>query len=248
MNIIYTAIFSDYDDLKEPRVITPGWEYIVFTDKQIESRNWKVIQVPLIDNNPQLTARYYKLNFHVVWPYLNADDKRTIWIDGSFIINCDLNAFWFKNFKFPFSSPAHPLRDCVYLEAEACIKNKRSNEESIQKHIDKYKAEGIPAHNGMISSGILLRFATDTRVTDFCEKWWNELKENSIRDQISFAKINFQMPNICHKFAFDYRTSEEFLFITHIHRRKIKDDSHLRDIDGLIRKRRRTRPTGNKWY
>jgi hypothetical protein len=29
---VYTFIFGDYDDLKSPTIMTPGWDYICFTD------------------------------------------------------------------------------------------------------------------------------------------------------------------------------------------------------------------------
>ena len=48
MKVIYTAIFGDYDTLKEPLVITPGWKYICYTDQDFESKVWEIKKVKLV--------------------------------------------------------------------------------------------------------------------------------------------------------------------------------------------------------
>ena len=39
--IVYTVITNDYDTLRDPRVVTPGWRYVCFSDQPIESDVWE---------------------------------------------------------------------------------------------------------------------------------------------------------------------------------------------------------------
>ena len=48
--VVYTAIIGNYDELKEPKVISEGFDYVCFTDDvKLKSKVWKIIVV----DNPQ---------------------------------------------------------------------------------------------------------------------------------------------------------------------------------------------------
>jgi hypothetical protein len=115
---IYTAIFGDYDTLKEPLIITPGWKYICYTDQDFESKHWTIKKMLPI-GTAQHTARRVKIYFQ---NYI--DDEYSIFIDGSFIVNCNLNAWW-RQFKPDMTCIRHPTRNCIYEEAQAVVKNGR---------------------------------------------------------------------------------------------------------------------------
>lgn len=217
MKTIYTAIIGPYDELKEPKVITPGWKYLCFTDQDLTSDVWEIIKVPVMDCGPIRTARYYKIMFHK-----HIENEFSIWIDASFTINCNLDEWWSKHFKGPFTCVQHPIRDCVYEEADVCIKNKRGIDEEIYRQATAYIKTGLPAHNGLIGSGILMRQRSNVFVELFCEDWYKELMQFSTRDQLSFAFIAWIYERLLtiHTFKWDYRTGQEFQWLTHIHRRK----------------------------
>lgn len=210
MKTVYTAIIGSYDDLKEPTVISEGWRYICFTDQLLTSNVWEIRQIaPGID--PRRTARGIKINFH---KYIS--DELSLWLDASFQINCDLNIVWQRCFKAPFSAPAHPVRSCVYQEVRSCLVNNRGESDLVIKQGDQYESEGVPAFNGIITSGVLLRQRCEATI-DLCELWWQELCKHSSRDQIAFAKVS-----IGHKFNtfnWDYSQSKEIKYIRHIHLR-----------------------------
>lgn len=205
---IYTAIFGPYEELKRPLVITPGWEYICYTDQPFKSDVWEVRQAQAGD--PQRTARGYKI--------LNPDNYE-MWVDGSFVINCDLNEFWAKYYTEPFSVPSHPIRDCVFEEAATCIKNKRGNDRDIKDQWQAYKRVGMPRNNGLVGTGVLLRDGSQ-RVREWCEFWHKEVCLRSTRDQLAFAHVSWLIGTIHHTFKWDYRTSQDLIFQTHYHRRK----------------------------
>lgn len=207
---IYSAIIGNYDTVKEPLVITPGWKYVLFTDQDIKSVTWEVRKVELINNDPILTARYYKIMFH-----LHIEDEFSIWIDGSFTINCDLDKFMAGNFKSPMTVVKHPLRNCIYREADVCIQQKRGDRKQIEEQIEMYRMEGVPKNWGLIQSGILMREKSDKSIL-FCEQWWVNIKTFSTRDQIAFSLVSW-VQGWPHTIKFNYQTSKEFIFKKHIH-------------------------------
>jgi hypothetical protein len=201
---IYTAIFGDYDTLKEPLIITPGWKYICYTDQDFESKHWTIKKMLPI-GTAQHTARRVKIYFQ---NYI--DDEYSIFIDGSFIVNCNLNAWW-RQFKPDMTCIRHPTRNCIYEEAEAVVKNGRKGVQNIFDQIEKYRGI-VPPRSGLIQSGILMRKRTKF-TEDLCAEWYEEVRTNSYRDQIAFGKVSLNKP--IHYISYDYRRGQKFIFKQH---------------------------------
>lgn len=214
MKVIYTAIFGNYEELKEPTVISEGWRYVCFTDQPLKSKIWEVIPAGIMDVGAQRTARYYKICFHKF-----IDAEYSIWVDGSFIINCDLNKWWEDRFTPPFSCAKHPARHCVYHEGRSCLLNKRGDPKQLLNQISKYKNLKVPPRGGIITSGILLRQRTP-EVMAFCEAWYKELSEQSVRDQMAFAFVEHQTGFRVNTYKWDYTFSKEFIYKKHFKLRR----------------------------
>lgn len=210
IQVCYTALFSCYEELKEPKVITPGWKYICFTDQPLTSNVWEIKQVNLGGFLPQVMARYYKIMEWIDW-------EKSIWTDASFVIDTDLDNWWGKYFQKGFAAPKHPLRNCVYDECLACIISRFGKKEEVEAQRDEYKKLGIPANGGIITSGLLMR-ENKPEVIKLCENWWKEVESHSIRDQIAFAKVSIDS-DIIHTYQWDYRREKDFIYKHHYHRR-----------------------------
>lgn len=210
--IIYTALFGSNDELKAPMVITPGWEYICFTDQELKSDVWQIRKIPLRNDGPARTARHVKINFH---HYIGADIS--IWIDASYIINSNLDEWCNKKFVHPFTCITHPDRDCFYEEAAAVVSHGRDSDVNVKPQVDLYRSLGLPEHNGLIASGILMRCNTK-EVTDFCDLWWHNLSLYSMRDQLAWPLADWYMPGVCKKVKWHYPTGLEFIYIPHKNR------------------------------
>lgn len=210
MNVCFTALIGDYEELKRPKIISEGWTYICFTDQPITSDVWQINQVILNKHPAQLMARYIKIMEFVDW-------EKSIWVDASFQIDTDLNGFWNKYFKGGLCAAKHPIRNDVYSECLDCISSQRGDREQISAQMREYKSLGIPANGGLIQSGILLRENTP-EVIELCENWYSELSTRSIRDQIAFAKVSLNSP-IVHTYTWDYRARHDFLYFHHFARR-----------------------------
>lgn len=210
MKTIYTAIFGNYDDLKDPFVITPGWRYICFTDQDLKSDVWEIRKVPVMECGPAKTARFYKIMFHK-----HIETEFSIWVDGTFIVNCNLDSWWWSRFIGPFTTIKHPFDNCIYKEATACMRMTKADPKVLKNQIQCYSKLGVPKNNGLIASGVLMRQKIDL-VENFCKLWWRQVESFSPRDQVAFGFVNHRMPGSHHSIIWDYTKEEEFIHIPHL--------------------------------
>ncbi len=208
---VYTSIFGDYDELKQPFVVTPGWSYICFTDQDLdlpENNVWEIRKVPVMEIGAQKTARYYKINFHKV-----IDDTFVLYVDATFFINVDLNEWW-ERFQPPFTTIYHPFDDCIYKESRSCLSAGKGDPIKIKQQVELYSHLGIKKNSGLIASGILMRENT-MQVKRLCTTWWQQVEAWSSRDQIAFGYAQHKHPGVHHSIKWDYTKEKEFIHIPH---------------------------------
>ncbi len=187
--VIYTAIMSDYDQLKPPQFISEGWDYVCFTDNlDLTNDFWKIRYIDSSEHGAAKTARQVKIN-----PEIYLDYDLSMWIDGSFEIKCHLNEFVNAYHKGTFSVMDHG-RDCVYTEAKACITKGKDKDVVIQRQMNSYRQQGYPEHNGMVATGLIIRNHGIKKNIVFSQQWWKELRLNSKRDQLSFNYTLWKYP------------------------------------------------------
>lgn len=78
----------------------------------------------------------------------------------------------------------HRFHDCAYEEHAACARMQKDDLDVMRRQMDFYRAMKFPAHYGLIECGVLLR-RNCPEVVAFNERWWNEVRERSTRDQLS---------------------------------------------------------------
>jgi hypothetical protein len=107
----------------------------------------------------------------------------------------------------------HPSRNCVYQEADACIRLNKDDKTIIKNQISKYEKEGFPKDSGMVASGVFI-YTLSHNVVEFLDSWWLEIKKHSRRDQLSFNYI-------ANKLGFNYNLmpydilNDEFVYYSH---------------------------------
>src|SRR5687768_14106362 len=84
---IYTCITAGYDELRDPRRVTPGVDYVCFSDQPLASRVWQVRPLAHVGATSSRSARYHKLLSHRVLP----EYEMTLWLDGSYRIDRELH-------------------------------------------------------------------------------------------------------------------------------------------------------------
>jgi hypothetical protein len=179
--IVFTCITNGIDQLQDPLIVSKDCKYICFTDKNIESEIWQCRPLLKSFNCPRLTARYHKT--------IGANEIESdvsIWQDGKiqFLRNHS------HLFKQEFLIRKHPVRNCAYDEAIRVIHLKKDDPRIIKRQIKQYQKEGFPVKFGLYETSVVVRHR---RFFDFNEKWWDEIKNNSIRDQISLPYIFWKL-------------------------------------------------------
>jgi hypothetical protein len=208
--VIYTAILGKYDLLKDPLVVTPGWKYFCFTNnKDLKSDVWDIVYM-----NLQTVKQVRRIKLLPPFEY-----DLCIWVDASIEVSCNLDHFVRDNHQGYFTLMRHPHRDCVYTEAEACLKRNKDTPSVIREQIDKYRRLRYPSNNGMVATGLLIR-NNCKQVKDFCEHWWKEIEMHSKRDQLSFNFTAHQHPIKFTLISFSVIEGSDFKLYLH-HNNKI---------------------------
>ena len=229
--VIYTAIFGGYDKLPDPTFIPEGWDFICFTDSDIESKVWTIKKVPAIYEDPTRNARKYKLLPHRWFPTY----EYSLWVDGNIIIQSDVNEL-INQYLDDANLAVHDHnqnildpRDCVYKEADTIFYfgkkngNYKDDPTVIHNQVQGYADEGYPRGNSLAVTMQVLRRHNATDCIKTMETWWQEIKYKSKRDQLSF---NYSMWKTGMKFNYfigDSRSNKHFLN-TGKHKKKVKVD------------------------
>ena len=186
--VIYRCITGTYEPLTDLSYVNLDYDYICFSDNvNYDGYLWEIRPIPselkTLSNVKQ--QRVIKILPH---KYLS-EYKFSIWIDGNIDIRGDVDVYISNNLTNPSKCvymPEHPIRDCLYQEAIACIQRKKDTQENIENHLKPYRDEGYPAHNGMVQSGIIFRKQREPYCIELMEMWAKELINGSHRDQMSF--------------------------------------------------------------
>jgi hypothetical protein len=233
----FTAIFGAYDDLKPCAFKSQHWKYVCYTDQDLEIPDgspWEIIKVPVMEfdgvPNPAKTARWYKINFHK-----HIETEFSLWVDATFFINCDLNRWW-RRFQIPMTCVTHPFDDCIYTDFRSCISGKKGDFFKLIQQASDYKLMGIPEHNGLIASGILMRQNT-REVRQICDTWWGQVEKYTERDQIAFGYASFKHPGVFNTIRWNYTDphAREFMHCPHLH--KEWRSARKREIEEKIKHR-----------
>ena len=214
--VIYTAIFGGKDNLIEPGFIPEGCDFVCFTDQDFKSDVWQVRKVESLFEDPNRSAKIYKILSH---KFLS-EYEVSVWVDGNMLVRGDINElvqkYLDKNNLAIFSHNQHKrrwkklfwiknredCRDCVYDEVKYLLKigeqgKYKDNPNLMAKQVEKYRQVGYPEHNGLIVGMIILRKHNEPNIIKIMEDWWEEIKNYSRRDQLSFNyvawknKLNF---------------------------------------------------------
>lgn len=184
-NVVYTAIFGEYDDLIELNKKYSGCDYICFTDqKDITSNTWKIIFVENKSLPSNMMNRRYKLLPHL---FLKKYTK-SLYVDGNIKITQDPSVLFDKyELGNNVLMPQHFLRNCIYEEALQCIIIKKSTLKKTLKQIKKYQRSNFPQNYGLGENNVLLREHNNKTTIKIMDEWWEELKTQTSRDQLSLG-------------------------------------------------------------
>jgi hypothetical protein len=183
---VYTAIFNDYDELMEPRVVEEQIDYICYTDNEsLNSDTWEFRTLSSIDN-PSLANRRIKILPHKYIP----DYQISVYIDGNILIRGEITPLIKKYLSSAdMAVYPHPKRKRVQEEAEACVRANKANQGAINAQMEAYKSEGFPDSQQLSENRILFRRHNVEDIITTMEDWWVEVSTRVPRDQLSLMFV-----------------------------------------------------------
>jgi hypothetical protein len=231
---VYTAVYGGYDDLKCWPQQTVDTDFICFTD---ETRSgpidgWNMIAATGRLEHPRMQAKFFKILSHrafpngrLAWRYhrVNALSRRRarydilIWIDGSIQIRSPsfVEEFVSQIGASGWAMFRHPDRNCIYDELNASLPIRKYHDQPLERQVAFYRAEGYPAHRGLMACGLIARRASDPRHKLINEAWWQENLRWSYQDQLSLPVVLWRMGGSCETVSMNLWDNPWFDWIPH---------------------------------
>lgn len=188
---IYTCIVDGYDDLRQPLVRDPKCDYFFLGFERPENAGvyqWVDITDKLpgsldIKDSTRIN-RYCKMHPHIFFPQY----EYSIYVDGLIQIQTEI-AHLIRNIgDIGIASYGMPSAGDTYEHASSlCHRNgKGEGKERIRKQMQRYAKEGFPRYFGLTENGVMVREHNNKSCIQIMETWWEEVLNNSRRDQLSF--------------------------------------------------------------
>lgn len=200
--ICYTVITGGYDTIKEPEVITPGWEYIAYVDELTiiptnsdKPSAWQFVGIgnPNAFGCKKKLSRYYKC-FASFYP----KKTLTIYVDANMRIIGNLDELVYKSGHAPYhiTAVAHQSRNCIYDEIDAVQVGGLDNNLNLLPWMLELDRRQYPVNAGLNRCGMLIRtYPVNNRaITSAMAEWWSIIREYTHRDQCSFNYVIAQHP------------------------------------------------------
>ncbi len=218
--VIYTVLFGNYDDLKEPLYVTPNCDYYILTNQEVKTDSvWKKFPIEKLEEKTRgfsnlEKARYFKLHPHLLFP----EYKYSMFIDANLQMVTDMRPV-FKQLENNFIAIHNqPGRDCVYQEATEIIVIGKADKAPVIEQMKAYKKEGFPKHYGLFRTCVVVREHNNEQCIKLMELWWKEINAFTKRDQLSFTYALWKMgltKNAVSNLGYDPRTNPRFIESVH---------------------------------
>ena len=179
--VVYTVLLADYDAL-QPALFSDRVQYVCFSDAPVEARGWKYVHLDRQLGDAGRDSRYPKIRPDLFLP----DFQISLYHDANRQLQEDPIAFcekWLHETNLAFFR--HDSVDCLYDAAKLCKKYRLDTDAKFDEQVQRYEAQGLPPHWGLLFGGIILRRHVESDVVEFSELWWAEYCRGSCRDQIS---------------------------------------------------------------
>lgn len=186
--VVYTALCGPKSRLHEQQWLKTETgepiEYLCFTDQPAESipAPWKALPMSKPFADPCRNAKQYKVRPHLYFSRWDA----SVWIDANLRITRGFDELLPLLDEYPMVLFKHFERDCLYDEANVCKSMGLDDPAIIDRQVAGYLERGFPPHYGLPECNTILRKAGHNGVDAVMESWWDEIRNGSRRDQLSF--------------------------------------------------------------
>ena len=208
--IVYTCLVGEIDVLKDPLFPHKEYKYICFSDRARDVSVWKIEPLIKSFDCPRLCARYHK----TIGASLLNDD--TLWQDAKLTFRSKID--FIQNQTLCLAK--HPIRDCIYDEANKVVELGKDNVFNTDNLITKYKFDKYPRHNGLYETSLVYRNNCESNKL-MNSLWWDEIQV-CVRDQISLPYILWKHGQKASLFNFDVFNNRYFEIAHHSTNKKVK--------------------------
>ena len=222
---VYTSVFGNYDNIKEPLFVSDYCDYFAITDQELPANSvWQKINYDEMAKFNELD-NYHKSKFCKIFPHLffkNYD--YSIWIDGNAQIVADLYPLIDRmDEKHVMATFQNPLHNCIFTERNFLIYHNAVDMDTIDNQLKDYKEAGFPHKFGMREFTIIIRKHCDPELQNIMEKWWYHVNKYTMRDQISLPFILWETGksiDYIQMFEGNWRYNPRFIYYDHAWRHK----------------------------
>ena len=193
--VIYTVNLGKYDSIKNiPK--QEGWDYVNIIDWEIteeekKETNWTFMMIPDFIKYMNVSIikkqRFIKLHPHLFFK----NYEISLYIDSIYILfgNIDNLIIRLLPPEINIVMNEHRTRNKVSDEMKSVLSFKKEKIEVIQIIKERYKKNKFPDNLGLIETSFILRRHNEKDCINIMEKWWNEIKMYSHRDQLSICYV-----------------------------------------------------------
>jgi len=181
--VIYTVLTGEYDQLIEPSVVNSEYDYVCLTDspEKLKSETWEIVKFNSDGLSPVRLSRRPKIMPFEYFPNYDI----VVYVDANLDLKEDIQYLIDKYPESEIIVAKHPYRSCIYDEERAVIRLRKDDEETTQAQMKRYKSLNFPKNYGLSHCNLIVWRNTEN-TKDFSLAWWNEVSQNSHRDQLSF--------------------------------------------------------------
>ncbi len=217
---VYSCVLGGYDAALPIGEISPDCDYYLITDKKLDTGNWKCIDIEEIISERTMSNARKNRFCKIMGPELFWEYEYSIYIDGNIRIKKDISTYCdaLENHSIAmFGFPVENV-DCLYFHGMA-LADRKDDGRVIHNQLLRYFNEGFPKHFGLLECGVIVRKNNDTEVRKIMDDWWEELCENSYRDQLSLTYVlwkNGKTIDYVKKLGNNWRNAYELEAVPHL--------------------------------
>jgi len=187
--VVYTSLVGSYDEIRQPLIIDPRFDYVLFTDNVKENKIgvWQVRPIPSFKGDAMLRSRYVKC---LPSKCLSEYDA-SLYIDANIqIISAKVYDYFvdFYNSGIEWGGVDHPSQGCIYEEICAIVDLKWVHDYNVIDWYGKMKKDGFPDNWGLFENNVVFRRHTQV-IERVGKDWWETLQNGCKRDQFSLMYV-----------------------------------------------------------
>lgn len=193
---VYTAVFSSYDKLLEPKFLPDNCDFFLFSDSVTipEGSAWKARELPdsvqkeMQYFSPVKKNRYLKMHPDLLFPEYNY----SVYVDGNLLLYTDPTEYINRLSKYGISFYTHYRRRCVYEELQAVSARHRMTVKHI-KEVERFLLDAcMPEKYGLLECPVIARQHHQPECQKLMEEWWELFRRFPYRDQVLLPYVLFK--------------------------------------------------------